>query len=210
MHVDLREIGPTYYFAPPRVFETQLTNVMIRMEDAGTVQEMRMFDYLHGPCSHHSWPRHSGWQEMSAIYGTGSNINLGEAFVYGPLKNTLGFSSCARRLYSGRGDWPGNLSISIDLWGLILSSFMVRQKRPCSSPRNLMGEVRSDTVGVTCPGVELKIAENGEVFYRSPGVFVEYYKNPESTADTKDAEGWVATGDAGFHRTRRHRPSAHH
>ena len=60
------------------------------------------------------------------------------------------------------------------------------------------GEVRSDTVGVASPGVELKIADNGEVFYRSPGVFVEYYKNPESTADTKDAEGWVATGDAGF------------
>jgi long-chain acyl-CoA synthetase len=60
------------------------------------------------------------------------------------------------------------------------------------------GEVRSDTVGVPSPGVELKIAENGEVFYRSPGVFVEYYKNPESTASTKDAEGWVATGDAGF------------
>ena len=60
------------------------------------------------------------------------------------------------------------------------------------------GEVRSDTVGVPAPGVELRIAENGEVFYRSPGVFVEYYNNPESTAGTKDAEGWVATGDAGF------------
>jgi len=58
--------------------------------------------------------------------------------------------------------------------------------------------VRSDTVGVTCPGVELKVSDAGEVFYRSPGVFVEYYKNAESTADTKDAEGWVATGDAGF------------
>jgi long-chain acyl-CoA synthetase len=53
-------------------------------------------------------------------------------------------------------------------------------------------------VGVPSPGVELKIADNGEVFYRSPGVFVEYYKNAESTASTKDAEGWVATGDAGF------------
>ena len=60
------------------------------------------------------------------------------------------------------------------------------------------GQVRSDTVGVVCPGVELKINDTGEVYYRSPGVFVEYYKNPESTADTKDAEGWVATGDAGF------------
>ena len=53
-------------------------------------------------------------------------------------------------------------------------------------------------MGVPSPGVEIRIAENGEVFYRSPGVFVEYYKNAESTADTKDADGWVATGDAGF------------
>jgi long-chain acyl-CoA synthetase len=60
------------------------------------------------------------------------------------------------------------------------------------------GEVRSDTVGVPSPGVELKITDDGEVLYRSPGVFVEYYNNPESTASTKDAEGWVATGDAGF------------
>jgi len=60
------------------------------------------------------------------------------------------------------------------------------------------GEVRSDTVGVPSPGVEIRISDKGEVFYRSPGTFVEYYKNPESTADTKDPEGWVATGDAGF------------
>jgi long-chain acyl-CoA synthetase len=60
------------------------------------------------------------------------------------------------------------------------------------------GEVRPDTVGVPINGVEIRIAESGEVFYRSPGVFVEYYKNADSTASTKDAEGWVATGDAGF------------
>jgi len=60
------------------------------------------------------------------------------------------------------------------------------------------GEVRADTVGVPSPGVEIRIGDSGEIYYRSPGTFVEYYKNPESTADTKDPEGWVATGDAGF------------
>ncbi len=60
-------------------------------------------------------------------------------------------------------------------------------------------EVDPETVGNPTPGVELRIDENTrEVFYRSPGVFVEYYNNPDSTASTKDAEGWVATGDAGF------------
>ena len=60
------------------------------------------------------------------------------------------------------------------------------------------GEVRSDTVGIPAPDTEVRIGENGEVYYRSPGAFVEYYKNPESTAETKDPDGWVATGDAGF------------
>jgi long-chain acyl-CoA synthetase len=60
------------------------------------------------------------------------------------------------------------------------------------------GEVRDDTVGVASPGVEIKIDDGGKVWYRGPGVFREYYKEPEKTAETKDAEGWVDTGDAGF------------
>ena len=60
------------------------------------------------------------------------------------------------------------------------------------------GEVKPDTVGVPAPGVEIKIADDGEVMYRSPGVFREYFKNAGATADTKTEEGWVRTGDAGF------------
>jgi len=62
----------------------------------------------------------------------------------------------------------------------------------------LDGEVRSETVGTAFTDVELKIAENSEVLYRSPGVFQEYYKNPEATAETKTPDGWVKTGDAGY------------
>jgi len=60
------------------------------------------------------------------------------------------------------------------------------------------GEIRADTVGKPSPGVEIKIADNGEVLYRSPGVFIGYYKNDEATRATKTADGWVHTGDAGF------------
>ena len=56
----------------------------------------------------------------------------------------------------------------------------------------------SDTVGKPNIDVEVKIAESGEVLFRSPGVFVGYYKDPEKTAETKTADGWVHTGDAGF------------
>ncbi len=193
MHVDLREIGPTYYFAPPRVFETQLTNVMIRMEDASRMKKW-LFDTFMALA-----------RRVGPAILDGKNVSqwdrfkykLGEAFVYGPLKNTLGFSRVRVGYTAGEAIGPEIFDFYRSL-GINLKQLYGQTEATVFITAQPDGEVRSDTVGVTCPGVELRIAENGEVFYRSPGVFVEYYKNPESTADTKDAEGWVATGDAGF------------
>ena len=193
MHVDLREIGPTYYFAPPRVFETQLTSVMIRMEDASRMKKW-LFDRF-----------------MKVARKVGPDIldgkpvglmdrlkyGLGELLIYGPLKNTLGLSRVRVGYTAGEAIGPEIFDFYRSL-GINLKQLYGQTEATVFITAQPDGEVRSDTVGVTCPGVELKIADNGEVFYRSPGVFVEYYKNPESTADTKDAEGWVATGDAGF------------
>ncbi|MDF1727300.1 MAG: AMP-binding protein [Sulfitobacter sp.] len=193
MHVDLREIGPTYYFAPPRVFETQLTNVMIRMEDASRMKKWLFETFMEharkvGPAILDG-KEVSQWDRFK--------YRLGEAFVYGPLKNTLGFSRVRVGYTAGEAIGPEIFDFYRAL-GINLKQLYGQTEATVFITAQPDGEVRSDTVGVTCPGVELKIAENGEVFYRSPGVFVEYYKNPESTADTKDAEGWVATGDAGF------------
>jgi long-chain acyl-CoA synthetase len=193
MHVDLREIGPTYYFAPPRVFETQLTSVMIRMEDASSMKKWLF----------HTFMAHA--RKVGSAILDGKEVsqwdrfkyNLGEVFVYGPLKNTLGFSRVRVGYTAGEAIGPEIFDFYRSL-GINLKQLYGQTEATVFITAQPDGEVRSDTVGVTCPGVELKIAENGEVFYRSPGVFVEYYKNPESTADTKDAEGWVATGDAGF------------
>ena len=193
MHVDLREIGPTYYFAPPRVFETQLTNVMIRMEDAG-----RFKRWLFRVFMDHA-------RKVGPAILDGQSVNLidrlkyalGELMIYGPLKNTLGFSRVRVGYTAGEAIGPEIFDFYRSL-GINLKQLYGQTEATVFITAQPDGEVRSDTVGVQCPGVELKIAENGEVFYRSPGVFVEYYKNAESTADTKDAEGWVATGDAGF------------
>ena len=117
--------------------------------------------------------------------------------VYGPVRNRAGMSNVRVAYTAGEAigpeifDFWRSLGINLkQLYGQTEASVFITQQ-----PDN---EVRADTVGVPSPGVELRIAETGEVFYRSPGVFVEYYKNADSTADTKDAEGWVATGDAGF------------
>ena len=193
MHVDLREIGPTYYFAPPRVFETQLTNVMIRMEDAGRFKKW-LFDRFMG-LARRVGPAILDGQSVNQW--DRFKYNLGEMFIYGPLKNTLGFSRVRVGYTAGEAIGPEIFDFYRSL-GINLKQLYGQTEATVFITAQPDGEVRSDTVGVTCPGVELKIADNGEVFYRSPGVFVEYYKNPESTKDTKDAEGWVATGDAGF------------
>ena len=193
MMTDLREIGPTYYFAPPRVFETQLTSVMIRMEDASRFKKW-LFDIFMahakkvGPAILDGKPV-GGWDRVKYM--------LGDLFIYGPLKNTLGFSRVRVGYTAGEAigpeifDFYRSLGINLkQLYGQTEASVFITVQPD--------GEVRSDTVGVPAPGVELRIADNGEVFYRSPGVFEYYYKNEASTKDTKDADGWVATGDAGF------------
>ncbi|MEO3413495.1 AMP-binding protein [Roseovarius sp. CAU 1744] len=193
MQTDLREIGPTYYFAPPRVFETQLTNVMIRMEDAGRFKQWLFHKSMAharkvGPSILDGKPV-GGWDRLKYW--------LGNLCIYGPLKDTLGFGRVRVGYTAGEAigpeifDFYRSLGINLkQLYGQTEASVFITLQPD--------GEVHSDTVGVAAPGVELRIAENGEVFYRSPGTFEEYYKNPESTASTKDKEGWVATGDAGF------------
>ena len=193
LNTDLREIGPSYYFAPPRVFENQLTSVMIRMEDAGRIKR---------------WLFKNSMALAKRVGGNildGKSVGLidrvkyflGDIFVYGPLKNTLGFSKIRVGYTAGEAigpeifDFYRSLGINLkQLYGQTEASVFITQQPD--------GEVQSDTVGVASPGVELKVADSGEVFYRSPGVFVEYFKNPEITGETKDKDGWVATGDAGF------------
>ncbi|APZ52104.1 AMP-binding protein [Salipiger abyssi] len=193
MLTDLREIAPSYYFAPPRVFETQLTQIMIRMEDAGALKR-RMFHYFMDH-ARRVGPKILDGKPVGAFDRL--KYALGSVFVYGPLKNALGFSRVRVGYTAGEAigpeifDFYRALGINLkQLYGQTEASVFITQQ-----PDH---EVRPDTVGVPSPGVEIRITESGEVFYRSPGVFVEYYQNPESTADTKDPEGWVATGDAGF------------
>ena len=193
MQHDLREIGPTYFFAPPRYFEGVLTSVMIRMEDAGNFKRKLFHHFM-------TFAREAGPDILDGkpvSFGNKLKYALGNLLVYGPLKNTLGLSRVRVGYTAGEAigpeifDFYRSLGINLkQLYGQTEASVFITQQPD--------GEVRSDTVGVASPGVELKIAESGEVFYRSPGTFVEYYKNAESTKSTKDAEGWVATGDAGF------------
>ena len=193
MQSDMREIGPTYFFAPPRFFEGLLTNVMIRMEDASRAKRAMFRHYMDlarrvGPAILDGAPVSSADRLA---------YRLGEALVYAPLKNALGLSRVRVGYTAGEAIGPEIFAFYRSL-GINLKQLYGQTEASVFITQHPDGEVRADTVGVPSPGVEIRIAPSGEVFYRSRGTFVEYYKNPESTASTKDAEGWVATGDAGF------------
>jgi long-chain acyl-CoA synthetase len=191
--LDLRELGPTYFFAPPRIFESILTQVMIRMEDAGWAKRRLFHFFLDlakrvGPAI---LDRHRVPVAQRVLY------RLGEALIYGPLKNTLGFSRIRLAYTAGEAIGPDlftfyrSLGINLkQLYGMTESSVFL-----CIQGD---GAVKPDTAGAPIEGVEIRIAEDGEVLFKSPGAFQRYYNNPEATAAAKRPDGWVHTGDSGF------------
>jgi long-chain acyl-CoA synthetase len=193
MMTDMREVGPTYYFAPPRVLEALLTQVSIRMDDASWVKRWLYRKFM-GVASRVGGALLDGKRVGLAdrlLYG------LGDLLVYGPLRNVLGMSRVRVGYTAGEAIGPDLFkfyrSIGINLkqlYGSTETAVFV-----CIQPN---GEVRSDTVGPAVPGVELRFSPARELLIRSAGLFREYYKNPEATREAKDAEGWFHTGDAGF------------
>jgi long-chain acyl-CoA synthetase len=191
--LDLRELGPTYFFAPPRIFESILTQLMIRMEDSGWAKRRVFHFFLDfakrvGPAllDGHRVPL-----AQRMLY------RLGDVAVYGPLKNTLGFSRIRVAYTAGEAIGPDlftfyrSLGINLkQLYGMTESSVFLCIQRD--------GAVKPDTAGAPIEGVEIRIAEDGEVLFKSPGAFQCYYKNPEATAAAKRPDGWVHTGDSGF------------
>ena len=192
MH-DLREIGPTYFFAPPRIFENLLTTVMIRMEDAGWLKRKLFEHYM-------SVAKKVGiriLEKRSVSLIERIRYWLGGIFIYGPLKNTLGFSRVRLAYTAGEAIGPDIFDFFRAL-GMNLKQLYGQTEASVFVTIQKSDDVRSDTVGVAIEDVELKFTDEGEVMYRSPGVFTEYYKNPEATKETKTEDGWVHTGDAGF------------
>ena len=190
---DLKEIGPTYYFAPPAIFENLLTTVSIRIEDASFIKQ-KMYHYFMDLAKRVG----GGILEGQAVPLPDRFMYwLGNLLVYGPLKNTLGFSRIRLAYTAGEAiggeifDFYRSLGINVkQLYGQTEASVFVTMQSD--------DEVRPDTVGRPAPQVELRIADNGEVLYRGPGVFQSYYKNEEATRETKTEDGWVHTGDAGL------------
>jgi len=190
---DLREIGPTYYFAPPRVFESLLTSVMIRMEDAGKLK-YKLFHHFMDVA-----------KRCGADILDGKSVSLGDRFqywlgnliVYGPLRNVLGMSRIRVAYTAGAAIGPDLFKFYRSI-GINLKQFYGQTETcayVCMQPN---GEIKFDSVGRPAPGVDIKIADNGEVLVKGPMLLKEYYKRPDATAESINGDGYFLTGDAGF------------
>ena len=189
---DLKEIAPTYFFGPPRIWESILTSVMLRIEDAAAPKRALVHFFLR--LAQNIERRRLGRQPVSVwarlLYP------LGRLLVYGPLRDNLGFSRVRRAYTAGEAIGPEiflffrGLGINVkQLYGMTEASVFVTIQRD--------GDVRLDTVGTPITGVEIRISDAGEVMFKSPGVFQGYAKNPEATHETLEG-GWIHSGDAGF------------
>ncbi|MBN9368127.1 MAG: AMP-binding protein [Comamonadaceae bacterium] len=190
--IDMREIGPTYYFAPPRVFEGMLTSISIRMEDAAPSKR-----WLYEKC-------------MQLARRVGSDIldgkpvglldrikyKLGDLMIYGPLRNAMGLSRIHVAYTAGAAIGPDLFRFFRSI-GINLKQFYGQTETCAYVCLQRDRQVNLNTVGQAAPGIELKIADNGEVLLKGVSVLKEYYKRPDATAEVIDAEGWFHTGDAG-------------
>lgn len=192
MH-DMTEIGPTFFFAPPTIFENLLTQVSIRMEDAARIKQA-MFHFFMGIA-----------ERVGPDILRGAEVGLrdrilyfiGNLLVYGPLKNTMGMSRIRLAYTAGEAIGPDIFDFYRSL-GINIKQLYGQTEASVNITLQPDGEVYPDTVGKPAPAVEISISDSGEVMYRSPGVFQGYLKNEEATREVKTEEGWVHTGDAGF------------
>jgi len=191
MH-DMREVGPTYIFCPPRIWENILTGVMIKMEDAAWIKQ-KMFHFFLNFATRVEKQRIAN---KPVPFGQKILYQLGRFLVYAPLVDNLGMRKVRIAYTAGEAIGPEIFEffrcIGINLkqvYGMTESSAIISIQKE--------KDIDSETVGTPIPELEIKISDNGEVMYKSPGVFQGYYKNPEATEETLE-EGWVHSGDAGY------------
>jgi len=187
---NLKEIGPHVLVAPPRIWENLVSGVQVRMEDASWVKR-RLFRRLM-PVGEEAARREMEKQPVPLRLRL--LRALGEALVFGPLRDHLGFRR-ARYAYTGGAPLGPEVFLFFRALGINLKQVYGQTEITGVSCVQRDGDIKLGTVGRPFPNTEVRLTEAGEVISRSPCVFVGYYKNPEASAETV-RDGWLHSGDA--------------
>jgi long-chain acyl-CoA synthetase len=190
---DLRELGPTMFLAPPRIWESMLTSLQVKAADASPLKR-QVYRYFRALAERRELLQTDGKPIPAA---TRFGYRLGEFFVYGPVRDQLG-------LRNARACLTGGAPLGADTFRFF-RSFGVNLKQVYGATEacglvSLQSDNEADpnTVGRTVPETQVRIGERGEVEVKGPGVFVGYYKQEDATRDAITPDGWLKTGDAGL------------
>jgi long-chain acyl-CoA synthetase len=190
---DLRELGPTTVLAPPRIWENMLTAVQVKAADAPAFKRW-IFETFRSAAERAEILRADGKPVPISLRLA---CMIGNVLVYTPIRDQLGLRRTKWALTGGAPLGPDTFrffrSIGVNLkqvYGSTETTGLV-SLQPSA-------EANPTTAGRPCPGIEVKIADRGEVLVRGPVIFKGYLKNEEATREVIDADGWFHTGDAGF------------
>ncbi len=191
---NLREVEPTIFLGVPRIWEKLAASIQMRMQDASPAKRAnyrfwtkvgdRLADAYLGHGGKYPFP----W---SVVYF------IGWLFLYRALQRKLGLAKCHTAVSGAAPIAPEILrffhGIGIHIregWGQTESCGVGTITPPDG--------YKLGTVGAPLDEVEVRVDETGELLLRGPFVFAGYFKNPEATDETVDADGWLHTGDVGY------------
>jgi len=190
---DLAEVQPSVFPAVPRILERMHAGALVRMKDASRLKQL-LFTVA------------SKLGDITAK----RRLEIGEADIIAHITNffaqLLGFRALRKKL--GLLNVDNALSGAAPISPEILRFFMSigvpiyegygMTENSAIATGNRPGNVKLGTVGIPQPGVEIKLAEDGEILIKHPGVFKGYFKNEEATKEVIDSKGWLYTGDVGI------------
>ena len=192
MRSDLREIGPRVMFSPPRIWQSLLSSVQVRLSDAGWLKR-KVFSLGYAIGVRAADRRLHGRRLGPALWAA---HRLADALALRPVRNQLGLLRL-RRAYTGGAPLGPDVFRFFHAIGVNLKQIYGQTEICGIAVAHRDGDIRFNTVGVPIPGTDLEIAQNGEILLRSPAVFHGYYRNEQATAEAL-RDGWLHTGDAGY------------
>ena len=185
------EISPTVGHAVPRIWEKYYSVILIRMADATWFKRL-----IFNGALNIGKKRASLMMEFKPVPAALEiQYKLAHFVVFRKLKERLGFDRI-RVAYSGAAPIAPEILHFFHSIGVNLVEGYGQTEGTGVTTTAKIGEVKFGTVGVPLEGVEIKIADDGEILVKSPGVFKGYFKNPEATAETI-VDGWLHSGDVG-------------
>jgi long-chain acyl-CoA synthetase len=190
---DLREIGPNVMFSPPRIWESMLSDVQVRIDEAGWLKR-KMFGWGYAVGGKVAELRVRGQRPGPALK---LKHRIADAAALRPVRDQLGLARLERG-YTGGAPLGPDVFRFFHAIGVNLKQIYGQTEICGIAVVHADDDIRFHTVGRPIPGTELRVADDGEILLRSASVFRGYHRNPEATADAVDSSGWLRTGDAGY------------